>query len=65
MARIVTGSVAESVAPTDMDSTKVIFTPSKLSLVHKKRIIPSTTADIKVPAKAKVNIDPMFRKKFA
>jgi hypothetical protein len=61
----VTGSVAERVAPTDIDSTKVISTPSKLSRVHRKRIMPSTTADMNVPAKAKVRMAPMFRKKLA
>ena len=65
MARIVTGSVAERVAPIERASTKVILNPSRGIRVHRKRINPSTTAEMKVPAKAKVRIVPMFRKKFA
>ena len=65
MARIVTGSVAERVAPTEMASTQVMVSPSKGILVHSQRIKPSDTAEIKVPANAKVRMVPIFRKKFA
>lgn len=65
MARIVTGSVAESVAPTEMASTQVIVRPSKGILVQSQRMSPRETAEIKVPANAKVSIVPIFRKKFA
>jgi hypothetical protein len=63
MARMVTGSVAESVAPTDMASTKLIWKPSSGILVHRNKIRPSTRADINVPAKAKVRMAPMCLKK--
>lgn len=65
MARIVTGSVADRVAPTEMASTQVIVSPSKGILVHSQRIRPREMAEMKVPAKAKVKMVPMFRKKFA
>ena len=65
MAKMVTGSVAESVAPTDIASTKLISKPSRGIRVQRYRMTPSTTAEIKVPAKAKVRIDPILRKKFA
>lgn len=65
MARIVTGSVADRVAPTEIASTQVMVSPSKGILVHSQRIRPSETAEIKVPAKAKVRMVPIFRKKFA
>lgn len=65
MARMVTGSVADRVAPTEIASTQVIVSPSKGILVHSQRIRPRETAEIKVPAKAKVRIVPIFRKKFA
>lgn len=65
MARIVTGSVADSVAPTEMASTKEILNPSSGIRVHNHRNSPSTIADINVPANANVKIVPMFRKKFA
>ena len=65
MARIVTGSVAERVAPTEKASTKDMERPSRGIRVHKKRIRPRTTAETKVPANAKVRIVPMLRKKFA
>lgn len=65
MARIVTGSVADSVAPTDMASTKEISNPSNGILVYSQRIDPRTIAEMKVPAKAKVKIVPIFRKKLA
>ena len=65
MARIVTGSVAESVAPTDIASTKDIWNRSSGIRVHTHKNKPKTTADIKVPAKANVRIVPIFRKKFA
>lgn len=65
MASMVTGSVAESVAPTEIASTKEMLRPSRGSLVQRYSITPSVIADIKVPAKAKVRIVPMFRKKFA
>jgi len=32
--------------------------------VHTKRMMPNTIADMNVPAKAKVKIVPIFRKKF-
>ena len=65
IARMVTGSVAERVAPTEMASTQVMVKPSNGTLVHSQRIKPNETAEIKVPAKAKVRIVPMLRKKFA
>ena len=65
MARIVTGSVADSVAPTEMASTQVICRPSKGILVHSQSISPNETAEMKVPANAKVKMVPMLRKKFA
>lgn len=65
MARMVTGSVADKVAPTEMASTQEMVRPSKGILVHNQRIRPSETADMKVPAKAKVKIVPMLRKKLA
>lgn len=65
MARMVTGSVADNVAPTENASTKVMFKPSRGILVHSQRITPRTTAEMKVPAKANVRIVPIFRKKFA
>jgi len=65
MARMVTGSVAERVAPTENASTKEMLSPSRGMRVHRYKISPSTTAEIKVPAKAKVRIAPIFRKKFA
>jgi hypothetical protein len=65
MARMVTGSVADRVAPTEMASTHVIVSPSKGILVHSQRIRPREIAEMKVPANAKVRMVPMFRKKFA
>ena len=65
MARIVTGSVAESVAPMENASTKEMLKPSRGIRVQRYSNTPKTTAEIKVPAKAKVRIVPMFRKKFA
>lgn len=65
MARMVTGSVAERVAPTENASTKVIERPSSGIRVHSQRIRPRTTAEMNVPANAKVRIVPMLRKKFA
>jgi hypothetical protein len=65
MARMVTGSVADRVAPTEMASTHVIVSPSKGILVHNQRIRPREMAEMKVPANAKVRMVPMFRKKFA
>jgi hypothetical protein len=64
MARMVTGSVADKVAPTDMASTKLIWKPSRDSRVQRKSIIPRTSADMNVPAKAKVRIAPICLKKF-
>ncbi len=65
MARMVTGSVAERVAPTEMASTQVTVRPSKGTLVQSHSIRPSETAEMNVPAKAKVKMDPILRKKFA
>jgi hypothetical protein len=65
MARMVTGSVAERVAPTEMASTKVMLRPSRGILVHTHSIVPREMAEMKVPAKAKVRIEPMLRKKLA
>jgi uncharacterized protein YcgI (DUF1989 family) len=65
MARMVTGSVADSVAPTEMASTQVIVKPSNGTLVHNHRIKPRETADMKVPANANVKIVPILRKKLA
>jgi hypothetical protein len=60
---IVTGSVAERVAPTIMASIKSILTASSFNLVQRNKMTPRTTADMKVPAKANVNMEPMLRKK--
>jgi len=65
MARMVTGSVADSVAPTDMASTNVMLSPSSGILVQIHSMEPSDNADMNVPAKANVRIVPIFRKKFA
>jgi hypothetical protein len=65
MARIVTGSVADNVAPTEIASTKVIENPSIGIRVYTHKINPSTIADMNVPANAKVKMEPMFLKKFA
>jgi hypothetical protein len=65
MARMVTGSVADRVAPTEKASTNVIFRPSSGTLVQSHNMTPRTTAEMKVPAKANVRIVPMLRKKFA
>ena len=65
IARIVTGSVADSVAPTDMASTKDMLRPSSGSLVQRYSIMPRVIAEIKVPAKANVRMVPILRKKFA
>lgn len=64
MARIVTGSVADSVAPTEIASTNV-NDKEPGSRVNRKRIRPMTTAERNVPAKAKVKMVPMLRKKLA
>lgn len=64
MARIVTGSVADNVAPTDIASTKDIVKPSRGICVHSHRNKPRTMADMKVPANANVKMVPMLRKKF-
>ena len=54
MARIVTGSVAERVAPTDRQSMNVSASePGRM--VKTKSMTPMTTADRNVPARAKVN----------
>lgn len=63
MARMVTGSVADNVAPTDMASTKEMSSPSSGIRVQRYKIRPSTRAEIKVPANAKVRMVPIFRKK--
>ena len=65
IARMVTGSVAESVAPTDIASTKDILKPSRGIRVHNHKNKPKTTAEMKVPAKAKVKMVPILRKKLA
>lgn len=65
MAKMVTGSVAESVAPTEIASTKEMFSASSGIRVHRYKTKPRTMAEIKVPAKAKVRMVPMWRKKFA
>ena len=65
MARMVTGSVADRVAPTEMASIHDRSSPSSGIRVYSHRIPPMTTADMKVPAKAKVKMVPMFRKKLA
>lgn len=65
IARMVTGSVAESVAPTEIASTKEILNPSSGIRVHTHKNKPRTTADMKVPANANVRIVPMLRKKLA
>jgi uncharacterized protein YcgI (DUF1989 family) len=62
---MVTGSVAERVAPTEKASTKEMLNPSRGIRVQRYRISPSTAADMNVPAKAKVRIVPMLRKKLA
>ncbi len=63
MARMVTGSVAESVAPTDIASTKLMSRPSSGIRVNSHCITASTRAEMKVPAKAKVRMVPRLRKK--
>ena len=63
MARMVTGSVADKVAPTDIASMNDKLIPSRGIRAHKKRMTPSTTAEMKVPAKANVRMVPMLRKK--
>lgn len=65
IARIVTGSVADSVAPTEIASTKDILKPSRGIRVHNQRNNPKTTAEMKVPANAKVKMVPRLRKKLA
>lgn len=65
MASMVTGSVAESVAPIENASTNEMLKPSRGIRVQRYSNTPKTTAEMKVPAKAKVRIVPMFRKKFA
>ena len=65
MARIVTGSVADRVAPTLKASTNEMLRPSSGIRVHSQRMTPRTMAEMKVPAKAKVRIEPILRKKFA
>ena len=65
IARMVTGSVAESVAPIENASRKDILKPSSCNLVNKKSKTPRTNAEMNVPAKANVKMVPMFRKKFA
>lgn len=65
IARIVTGSVADRVAPTETASTKVMLSPSRGILVQTHNISPSETAEMKVPANANVKIVPILRKKFA
>lgn len=65
MARIVTGSVADSVAPTAIASTNESSIDSIGSHAQTYNIIPNTTAEMKVPAKANVKIVPMFLKKLA
>ena len=60
---MVTGSVAESVAPTENASTKEMSNPSIGILVQRNKTRPRTNAEINVPAKAKVRILPIFRKK--
>lgn len=64
MARIVTGSVADNVAPTEMASTKFISNVPGIC-ANSQRINPITTADKKVPAKANVTMMPAFLKKLA
>lgn len=63
IARIVTGSVADSVAPTEIASTKLRVMDSMGSSAHSHRMTPSTMAEMKVPAKAKVRMVPIWRKK--
>lgn len=65
IAKIVTGSVAESVAPTEIASTNEIFNPSSGMRVQRNKTRPRTMAEMKVPAKANVRIVPMWRKKLA
>ena len=64
IARIVTGSVADKVAPTDMASLKDISNPWGIRVYSHSRK-PMTTADKKVPAKANIRIVPIFLKKLA
>ena len=65
MARMVTGSVADSVAPTDMASTKERSMDSMGISAHRYKMQPRTTADMNVPTKAKVRMVPIFLKKLA
>ena len=64
MARIVTGSVAESVAPTDNASTNERSIASIGINAQTYRTTARTKAEMKVPAKANVRMVPMCRKKF-
>lgn len=65
MAKMVTGSVADRVAPTEIASTQVMLSPSSGILVYSHKMLPMTMAERKVPANANVRIVPMFRKKLA
>jgi hypothetical protein len=65
MARIVTGSVAESVAPTEIASTNEMAKPLRGISVQRYKTRPNTRAEINVPANAKVRIVPIFPKKLA
>lgn len=62
--RIVTGSVADNVAPTDIASANemsILSNPKKVQIYN---MIPITTADMKVPGMAKIKIDNILLKKF-
>ena len=65
MARMVTGSVADSVAPMEKASMKEMLNPYSGIRVHNQSSPPSTTAEMKVPANANVRIGPIYRKKLA
>ena len=61
--RIVTGSVADNVAPTDIASANemsILSNPKKVQIYN---MIPITTADMKVPGMAKIKIDNILLKK--
>ena len=63
MDKMVTGSVAESVAPTDKASTKDMLIPSSPKEVQMNKMVPNTIADMSVPGIANVRIDTMLLKK--
>jgi hypothetical protein len=61
----VTGSVDERIAPNIIQSKKEILSCESIPVIENRYIkTPITKVEIIVPAKAKVRIEPKFRKKF-